>query len=251
MFIKWLIGDMGTPGDYSYQTIHLVSVAVVAAVTAILLILQHFLNRRPDRNRQLLIAVCFFQLAFEVIWRLVYFFIKKAPLAELWPAYPCNLGGILIPIIALTDRKKGKKLFYLFAFVGAVITFAIPEGIFCTDVFVFPLLKSVLQHTGILLIPLMEYVMNTYRPSLRDLGWVLLGCLVHLANSEGITRLLGLTGDYMFFRSGLPFVIPGVPQYITLSVFATVVLALLCFLSDTKSSAAFLRSFKKIPSKSA
>jgi hypothetical protein len=36
----------------------------------------------------------------------------------------------------------------------------------------------------------------------------------------------------MFFRSGLPFVIPGIPQYITLSVFALLVLALISWICD-------------------
>ena len=47
---------------------------------------------------------------------------------------------------------------------------------------------------------------------------------------------------YMFFRSGMPFVIPGVPQFITLSVFAVLVLALLSFLCDIKGSLALLRN---------
>jgi hypothetical protein len=106
---------------------------------------------------------------------------------------------------------------------------------------VFPILKSVLQHTGILLIPIMEYALNSYRPTLRHMPWVVAGLLVHLANSEGVTRLLGLTGDYMFFRSGMPFVIPGVPQFITLSVFALFVFSLLSFLCDIKGSVSFLK----------
>jgi hypothetical protein len=56
--------------------------------------------------------------------------------------------------------------------------------------------------------------------------------MIHVVNCEGITRLLGFTGDYMFFRSGLPFVIPGIPQYITLSVFALLVLALISWICD-------------------
>lgn len=96
----------------------------------------------------------------------------------------------------------------------------------------FPILKSILQHTGILLIPLFEFGSGSYRPSVKHMGWVFVGLLIHLVNCEGITRLLGFDGDYMFFRSGMPFVIPGVPQYITLSVFALFVLVTLSVLSD-------------------
>lgn len=243
MLIDWLKGDMGTAGEYMYQSIHLYTVAVVVLITALLLIWQRFLQ--PDGKRKLLTAVCIIQLSFEILWRLIYLFVKQSPLVDLWPSYPCNLGGVLLPVIALANFKRGKQLFYLFAFVGAMLTFAMPDGIFCTDVFVFPILKSVMQHTGILLIPLLEYAGQSYRSSVKDFGWVVLGCFVHVINCEWIVRLMGLTGDYMFFRSGMPFVISGVPQFITLSVFALIVLFVLSFLADIKGSLHFLRSISR------
>ena len=120
-----------------------------------------------------------------------------------------------------------------------------PEGIFCRDVLVFPILKSILQHTGLLLIPTIEYISGSYRSSLRDYGWVVGGCLIHLLNCEGIDRLLGFTGDYMFLRSGLPFVIPGVPRWITMGVFGLAVLALLSFVCDVSDSRKWIRERKK------
>ena len=87
--------------------------------------------------------------------------------------------------------------------------------------------------------------MGTFRPTLKHMGWTVGGLLIHLFNCEVITRLLGFTGDYMFFRSGLPFVIPGVPQAITLSVFALLVLVGLCFACDPKGSWDVLRPRKK------
>lgn len=244
-FLKWLIGDMGTPGEYMYTAIHWYSLAAVVLLLVVLIVIQRRLNANEGRQCRLIVWISAVQLAFEILWRLIYLFVKKAPLNELWPSYPCNLGGILIPLVALFQWNTGKKLFYLFGFVGAVLTFALPEGIFCTDVMVFPVLKSILQHTGILLIPVLEYTGKTYRPRIRDFGWVVGGCLIHAINSEGISRLWGLTEDYMFFRSGLPFVIPGVPQFITLSVFALLVLALLCFISDFRGSVADLRACRK------
>jgi len=237
----WLIGEMGTEGEYQYQPIHLYTVAIVAAAL-ILAVVWGFCHRQNiKRTRTLLTVICVFQLGFEVFWRFVYLFIKKAPLTELWPMYPCNLGGVLIPIIALMDNHRGKQLFYLFGFVGGILTFALPDGIFCRDVLVFPILKSILQHTGLLLIPALEFAVGSYRPTLKDMGWVFIGCTVHALNCEVIDRMLGLTGDYMFFRSGMPFVIPGVPQFITLSVFALFVFSLLSFLCDIKGSVSFLK----------
>lgn len=243
--LDWLIGNMGTPGEYQYQAIHLYSTAVVFLVWTAAVLCGIRFRKDPRRSRALLVTVSVFQLAFEVIWRLIYLFIKGDSLLAWWPMYPCNLGGILLPVFALWGLQKGKKMFYLFGFVGGVLTFALPEGIFCRDVLVFPILKSILQHTGLLLIPTLELVSGGYRPTLKDMPWVIGGCLVHLANCEGIDRLLGFTGDYMFFRSGMPFVIPGIPQFITLSVFALLVLCLLSFLCDIKGSLAFLKSPQK------
>ena len=248
MFHRWLIGDMGTPGEYMYQPIHLYSTAGVLAIFLALVVIALRFRKAPDKSRKLLLGISIFQLIFEIGWRLIYLFVKGDSLVNWWPMYPCNLGGILIPLFALLDCKLGKKMFYLFGFVGGCLTFAIPDGIFCTDVLVFPVLKSILQHTGLLMIPAIELIAGTYRPSLKDFGWVVCGCLIHLFNCEVIDRLLGFTGDYMFFRSGMPFVIPGVPQWITLSVFALLVLALLSFLCDIKGSLQLLRS-KKTPVK--
>lgn len=242
---KWLIGEMGTIGEYMYRSIHWYSLAaVVLAMTAAAVFC--FCNRKSsDRCRKLLVAVSVFQLGFEILWRLIYWLVKDAPILQWWPMYPCNLGGILIPVVALLNLRRGKQLFYLFGFVGGVLTFAMPDGIFCRDVLVFPILKSILQHTGILLIPMIEYVSGSYRPGLRDYGWVIGGCLIHLVNCEGIDRILGFTGDYMYLRSGLPFVIPGVPRWITMSVFALAVLALLSFLCDVPGSMHWIKGRKK------
>ncbi len=242
---NWLIGNMGAEGEYMYQAIHWYTLAVVLLALAAAVVFCLCNRENSTRCRKLLVAVSVFQLGFEVTWRLIYWLIKGDSVLCWWPMYPCNLGGILIPIFALLNLRRGKQLFYLFGFVGGVLTFAMPDGIFCRDVLVFPILKSILQHTGLLLIPAIEYVSGSYRPSLKDYGWVVAGCLVHIVNCEGIDRLLGFTGDYMFFRSGLPFVIPGVPQWITMSVFAAAVLALLSFVCDIPGSAAWVRGRKE------
>ncbi len=248
-FIKWLIGDMGRVGEYQYQAIHLYSTAVVAAVLVAVLLIGYGLRKTPRHSRRLLVAISVFQLGFELLWRLVFLLVRHDPIASWWPMYPCNLGGILIPLIALMNNRRGKQLFYLFGFVGGVLTFALPDGIFCRDVLVFPILKSILQHTGLLLIPALELVTGTFRPTLEDMGWVTMGCVIHTVNCEGIDRLLGFTEDYMFFRSTLPFVIPGVPQFFTLSVFALLVLAILCFLCDIKGSIRFIKRLGKTKQK--
>ena len=165
LLTNWFKGNMGTPGDYSYRPIHWYTIAAIAVITIIAVIWQLQLNGGKKAGK-LITTIAWIQLVFEIGWRLIYLLFHHTPWAELWPSYPCNLGGILIPLIALTDWKTGKKMFYLFALVGAVLTFSIPDGIFTSNVFVFPIFKSVMQHTGILLIPVLEYIRGTYRPSL-------------------------------------------------------------------------------------
>ena len=244
-FKDWLIGNMGVPGEYQFTQIYWVSLICVI-VSLILVVLLGLSKKINDKGKRIILkSIAIFQLGFEILWRLIYLFVRKDNILCWWPLYPCNLGGIIIPIIALINNQTGKKMFYLFGIVGACLTFAIPEGIFSSNVLVFPILKSILQHTGLLLIPAFEYTSKFFRPSLKSFGFLILGCFVHLINCEGIDRLLGFEGDYMFFRSGLPFVIPGVPQFITLSVFAVIVLALLSFLCDINESIAFLKSLNK------
>ena len=242
---RWLIGDMGNSGDFQYQSMHLYTIVVVVAVCIIAYLAAANQKLDQKQKRTILYVVAVFQLGFEIFWRLMFWLVRGDSLLSWWPCYPCNVGGILLPIIALTNWEKGKKMFYLFGFVGGIITFAVPDGIFCRDVMVFPILKSVLQHTGILLIPILEYAMDTYRPTLRHMSWVMVGLLIHLFNCEVVTRWLGFTGDYMFFRSGMPFVIPGVPQFITLSVVGLTVLVLLSIAGDPKGSIQFIKSFSK------
>lgn len=232
---RWFVGDMGTPGAYEYTTMHFIVIAVVVVGVAICAILGANKRITDKSKRKILIGIASFQLAFEVFWRLIYIFVMKCKWVDLYPMYPCNLNGILVPIACLLDNKIMKKMFYLFGFIGGVLTFVMPDGIFSTSVFVFPILKSVLQHTGLLFIPVFEYASKKYIPNIKDFFWTFLGTAIHFVNAEVIDlKVLGLTGDYMFYRSGLPFVIPGVSQYITLTVFGIIVVVAILLVSDVK-----------------
>ncbi len=243
-FYDWLVGNAGVPGEYQYQKMHIITTIIVFLLILFFIILAANKKISDKNKRRILVFIAIFQLTFEISWRLIYLFVKKDSLLSIWPMYPCNLGGIIIPIFALTNFKTGKRMFYLFGFIGGCLTFALPEGIFNTSVFVFPILKSVLQHTGLLIIPIFEYVNKTFKPSIKDYGFIILGCLIHVFNCEVIDRLFGFTGDYIFFRSDMPFVIPNVPQFITLSLFTAIILLILSFILDYNESVAWLKEKK-------
>lgn len=239
--LRWFRGQYGVLGDYSYQSMHLITVAVVIVFLIILVIIAR--SKISDiKKKKLLKAIALFHLVFEVLWRIIFYFINNEPLINLWPMYPCNLGGVLIPIICLFDLTYGKKMFYLFAFMGGIITFAIPDGIFNNSVFVFHILKSILQHTGILAIPLFEYAAGYFRCSIKTVFPTLLGLLVYVFNSGYLSYWIGLEGDFMFLEMKLPCVIEGIPQIVTTTVTAGICLVILSILFNPKE---FIKAIKK------
>lgn len=233
-FVDWLYGRNGIPGNYDYTMIHFVSVGIVIALTIVLAIIAGSKKISDKSKRIILICVASFQLTFEVVWRIVYL-CRGDKFLSLWPFYACNLNGFLLPIAALLNNKTMKEMFYVFGFIGGVLTFAMPQGIFYDAYFTFPILKSLLQHTALLFIPVFEFVSGTFRPSIKNWWLAILGMFVHLANSLGIATMLGYPGDYLYFNSGLPFVIPGVPGWAVMSVTAVVVILLFYVVLDFKT----------------
>ena len=150
-------------GDFAYTAIHWVSFAVVAAIAVALAFIAGSKRISDRAKNNTIIAVAVFQIVFEVGWRILYLY-KGNKFLSLWPFYPCNLADFLLPIALLIKNEKMKDCFYLFGFIGGVITFVYPVGIFITPYLQFSVLKSILQHTGIIFIPVFEYVRGTYRP---------------------------------------------------------------------------------------
>ena len=242
-FIDWLYGNGGIPGDYDYTMIHFVSVGVIFVLTVILAIIAGSKKISDRAKRIILICISVFQLTFEVVWRIVYL-CRGDDFWSLWPFYVCNLNGILLPIAALTNNKIMKEMFYVFGFVGGILTFIMPKGIFYNAYFNFPILKSLLQHTALVFIPVFEFVSGTFRPSIKNCWLALVGMLIHVANSLGMSALLGYPGDYLYFNSGLPFVIPGVPGWLVMSITAVLVVMIVYICLDFKN--VFLRKRQKV-----
>ena len=226
-------GEGGVPGDFSYGTVHMLAIAVLVVLCLVLTVVG--LGSSQKGKRRIIVAVATFGIAFEVFWRIV-FIVQKADLIELYPFYPCNLAGIIIPLIAFSNNKMLKELFYLFAFIGGVVTYAIPQGVFNNQYLTFGILKSILQHYAIVIIPFFEFFNKTYKPRFKHFYVTIIGMLIHLINSEFVPKYaFGLQNtDYIFLRSGLPFVIPNVPGWLTLSVFAVIVVIVCYALMDTK-----------------
>ena len=238
-FRDWLTGDGVTNTGIEYSPIYWATLCIVLFVL-ISLIIFCTIKKIPYKIKQnVLIGIAIFQIFFEIFWRIIFIVFKGATFTTLWPMYPCNLGGIIVPIICLLNSKKGKDLFYVFAFVGACLSFALPGTMYSFDFMAFPLLKSALQHTGILIIPAMEYAMGKYKTSIKEFPLLFVGCLIHFLNCEGIDEWLGLdpaTNDYMYLRQGYPFEIPGIPSPFVTITFALIIFAILLFALGPKES---------------
>ena len=241
LLLRWLRGDIGEHGDFPYQSMHITTVIVIA-ICLLLLALLAKSNISDQKKRKILNTIAIFQLSFEVIWRLIFYFVNNYSLVNLYPMYPCNLNAIIVPILCLTNNTKGKKIFYLFSFVGGIITLFVPNGIFYRTVFVFPILKSILQHTGILIIPVFEYFANYFKPSVKDFPYMMICLLITFINSGIIAPRLGLKGDFLFLDMGIPFVIEGVSQVYPMLIFTILCLFVLSIIVNIQE---FISVIKK------
>ena len=237
-------GDGGIPGEFSYGKIHLTATAVFIVVTVLMCIVGKRLT--PKNRRKVIIVAAALSLGFEIFWRGVWIGRGVTPL-ETWPLYPCNLAGVLVPLIAFSNNKTLKEIFYVFAFIGGIITFVYPQGIFVNEVLNFSILKSILQHTAIIFIPVFEYFTGEYKPRFKNLWLAILGLFINLFNSEYLPRYFGIEGDFIFLRSGLPFTIEGVPQIFILAPIAIIVMVAFYAALDPKGTKSLLRRKKKRP----
>jgi uncharacterized membrane protein YwaF len=235
-------GSGGVTGDYAYGKIHLMSVAALIVATVLMCVIGKRLSKKS--LRKLIITAAVISLIFEIFWRGVWVG-HGVPLLETWPLYPCNLAGVLIPIIALTNNKTLKEIFYVFAFIGGIITFVYPEDIFVNSMLNFAILKSVLQHTAIIFIPVFEYCTGRFKPKFNKLWLAIIGLFIHLFNSEYVSRFLGMEGDFIFLRSGLPFTIQGIPQVFILGPLAVVVMFVFYAALDPKGRKSVIRGKRK------
>ena len=125
-FKDWLTGDKVTNTGIEYSPIYWITLSVVLLIL-ILLIVFSALKKIPNKIKQnVLIGIAIFQLAFEVVWRIIFAVFKGSTFVNLWPMYPCNLGGIIVPIVCLLNSKKRKRFILSFRICWCFI-------IFCTS----------------------------------------------------------------------------------------------------------------------
>ena len=242
MFINFWKSSGGVSGDYSYGVIHIVSVVVVFFLTIVLSLIGRKISSKNQRKTIVFLATFF--LAFEVFWRIIFAFNGEG-IKGLMAFYPCNFAGIIVPLIAFSKSRILKEMFYVFAVIGGLITFAYPQGIFNNQVLNFYILKSIIQHIGIILIPVFEIATGNFIPKLKRFFLPVIGLFVHLINGEYVPKLFGwYNTDYLFFEMGLPFTIQNVPQVFIMGPFAILVMLGTYMLLDLKGTKKLFKGTK-------
>lgn len=110
--------------------------------------------------------------------------------------------------------KRGYEYVMISGFIGGVVTFLIPDGIFTDKFLTFSILDSILSHFILVVVTPIFIVKKYWKPELIRSYQVVLGMFGVIFNVEVIQRLfLGKDyWDYLFFQSDIPFTIKNHPE---------------------------------------
>ncbi len=149
---------------------------------------------------------------------------SKSILEAYRPFYLCNINTIFLSVTILFDRD----FFLVTGLLGGLFTFIIPNGIFTDRYLTFPTLDSIFSHYVIVVIPMVLFITRTHKLYMKNIYQVFIGLLITMFNVEVLQGLLFNTHhDYLFFRSTMPYTIPGVPQLFVISTLAIVLVTLI------------------------
>ena len=163
--------------------------------------------------------------------RLLYYDGNTSLIEALWPFYLCNINTIFLSLSIIFNIKKGRDFFLVTGLIGGIFTFLMPEGIFVDRYLTFSILDSIMSHYVIIVIPMVLLLTGCHVLHLKNIYQVFVGLLICVFNSEILQKaLFDKSFDYLFFRSTLPFTIPGVPQFLILSSLSIILVLLVYFL---------------------
>lgn len=149
-----------------------------------------------------------------------------------WPFYLCNINTIFFCLYQIFGWKKGKDLFLVTGLIGGLFTFLMPNGIFNDKYITYAVIDSVLSHYVIVVLPLVLLITKAHILYFKKLLGVFIGLIIVAINTEFLQDLIVKTeNDYLFFRSDMPFTIPGIPQFFIIASLA-ILLVLLVYSLD-------------------
>ena len=178
---------------------------VIAPLVGIIAYKYFYHNKRNARKIVVILSVLLLVLRFYTHGSDVIF--GHSPAFTFLPFHLCEIMCVLVPIVAIFQLKWFKLPIYTLSMMGAVTTIYIGDQ-FSSTFFNSGLAVSIISHTLLLIIPLIEHAQGEFSFSIREsikifpimlilMGWAELGNRVLLA---------GKHYNYMFLeQNGLPY----------------------------------------------
>lgn len=212
-FLRKFFKDGFVSGEYSYGVVHII--AIVFAVVSVIIFSWLLMGKEKQYINKKIKIIAYICLVIDITKRTISFIGGASFISAFYPFYLCNINTYLLSIYIIFDLKKGKDFFIVTGFIGGLITYAMPFGIFTDKYLTFGILNSLTSHYVIIVIPLVLLITKAHKLEMKTFYQQIIGLVMVLINAEVIGRiLLQDTTDYLYIRSDMPFKIPGVPQII-------------------------------------
>ena len=223
-----------TSGNYEYKTIHILAILFTISLAVILPI--YFKNKSEKSLWRFLQSLAALTLITYISRRVISFTLGGNHsfdnfIRTFWLFYLCNINTVILSVMILVKAKKGYEYVMITGFIGGVVTFLIPDGIYIDKYLTFSIFDSVLSHFILVVVPPIFIVKKIWRPNYKKSWQVILGMLVVVFNVEVVQRLFFGNNyiDYLFFHSDMPFVIKKHPelQFLVISSLFLIVLGII------------------------
>ena len=181
--------------------------AWMAAVVILAIIGYQLAKRKPKVGKILLISLS----SALFITRLVHQTFRgiagvEVPWFAAFPWHMCTVLTFVLPIVIIFDIKALKQAVYVLSIMGGVITVLV--GDYFGDLFLpFSAIEGISAHTLLIVLPIMEIGLGTFRFEIRKYWQVLVGTLVLMGWATLANEVIfkGLDTNYMYLRhNGLP-----------------------------------------------
>ncbi len=220
-FVRQFLIDGFERGDYTYGTLHVVSIALM--LVSIPLLVLHYRKQTEEVVRRDLVILAWITLFFYIIRRGVEVYQGKPLVEAYWPFYLCNVNTVGLSLLLIFDIRKGRDFFLVTGMSGAILMFVVPEGVFNDRYLTLQIFESLLSHYMIFIVPIILFTTRRHDLDVRNAWQAVLGLLLVLFNVEFLQELVtGRYVDYLFLSGPIDLSLWGIPQ-----VFVMLFLAIL------------------------
>lgn len=169
------------------------------------LLYRHYRSKK-DAAQKAVIVLSVILILSRVFVHVADVYFGREPFLNLFPFHLCSISAILVPVVALFNIRRIKLAVYTIGIMGGIVTILLGET-FVSRFTTFYVLLTILSHTLIIYIPLIDHAAGSYRFEVKNswplfpylllaMGWATLGNKIFFK---------GLNTNYMFLeKSGFP-----------------------------------------------